>query len=355
MHAYRGRVCLLSVSVDGTSAIVDAVALRGRPQPLGGMRWALEDPGVAVVVHGGEHLVAALKRDHAIATRGIWDAQQAAALLAEPRTGLDALARRFAGAALGPPVSVDWSQRPLTADLVDHGLDDVRHLEAIASALAAEIRAHDLDDELAIQHAIVEATPADLGAFHATRFYRLPGASRLDDRALRVLRALDHWRDATARRLDIPSGRLVPNAELVALARAPERAMGQVGATRFHSLLVHDDREALRRAVEAALDDAAPLPKRRVKPPPSPAQRGRRRALKRWRTEEAARRGVSRHAILPRAALRYLIAHGAGDLGAVPQLGERRRVRYGEVLATIAAPSHAPASDSGGRGPAGRR
>ena len=39
--------------------------------------------------------------------------------------------------------------------------------------------------------------------------------------------------------------------------------------------------------------------------------------------------------MLPAAALRYLAEHGAEELGAVPQLGEKRIGLYGDKLAAL--------------------
>ena len=36
--------------------------------------------------------------------------------------------------------------------------------------------------------------------------------------------------------------------------------------------------------------------------------------------------------VLPPRALEYLSEHGAGDLSAAPQLGEKRAARYGDAL-----------------------
>ncbi|PIE21190.1 MAG: hypothetical protein CSA66_00005 [Proteobacteria bacterium] len=246
MHAYRARICLLQIALpSGERVALDAVALRGRPFALRPLEAPLQDAARPVIVHGGEHLVAALKREHRIALAGIVDTQQAAVLLGWPRTGYRALVERVVGAAVPPPISRDWAARPLPEGAIEYALEDVRHLGALARAIGAEIAAHDLADELAIACQQVAWTPADIGRFDPDGFYRLKGAHRLPPAALRVLREVWLWREAKARHLDVPPGKLLPNRELLELARRPPAAVTGLRRVQFHSRLLYGDRQEL--------------------------------------------------------------------------------------------------------------
>lgn len=335
LHAYRERLCLLALNAGGALYVFDLVALRGRPRALRGLEALLIDPARSVWVHGGEYLVAALKRDFQIAPNGLVDGQQAAVLLGRPRTGYRALVAELCGVALPGPVSVDWAARPLREAALSSALDKVRHLPVVVDALLAEIRAADLEDELAEAGAEVGWTPAEIGRFEPEGFSRLKGAHRLSAPSLRVLRALWLWRDAKARSLDVPPGRLIPNERLIDFARNPDGARERLKHERFHSRLVWGDHEELLQAVSSAIVEASPLPNRRETAPPTPGVRERGQRLKAWRREEAQRRGVGLQAVLPAKALRYLELHGAGDVAAVPGLGARRRERYATTLARL--------------------
>jgi ribonuclease D len=335
LHAYRERLCLLALNAGGALFVVDLVALRGRPRALRSLEALLIDPARPIWVHGGEYLVAALKRDFQIAPAGLVDGQQAAVLLGRPRTGYRALAAELCGVAVSGPVSVDWAARPLAEAPLSCALDKVRHLPAIVTALLAEIHAADLDDELAEAGAEVGWTPAEIGRFEPEGFLRLKGAHRLSAPSLRVLRALWLWRDAKARSLDVPPGRLVPNERLTDYARNPDIARERLKHEHFHSRLVWGDHEELLQAVSSAIVEATPLPSRRETSPPTPGVRERGRRLKAWRQEEALRRGVGLQAVLPGKALRYLELHGLQDVAAIPGLGARRRERYAATLARL--------------------
>lgn len=335
MSAYRERLCLLAVNVGGEIFALDLVALRGRPRALRSLEVLLAEATPRLWVHGGEYLVAALKRDFHVAPSGIVDGQQAAVLLGRARTGYRALVSELAGATLPPPISVDWAARPLGEDALDHALAKVRHLPTVVQALLEEIRLADLEDELREAGREVGWTSAEVGRFDPAGFLKLKGAHRLTSDGQRVLRALWLWRDTLARALDLPSGRLLPNERLMDFARRPEELPERLRAERFHSRLVFGDIEALTEAVAHALTEPSPLPERRQTSPPTPGSRARGKRLKAWRAEEAARRGVGLQAVLPGKALRYLELHGLEGVEAVaevPGLGARRRERYGEAL-----------------------
>jgi len=335
VHAYHARVCLIQIALRDRVVLIDAKALRGRPFPLRPLDEALRASTPGLVVHGGEYLVAGLKRDFQIAPAGLFDTQQAASLLGWPRTGYRALARERLGAEVPAPASVDWASRPLPPEALEVAAARARHLLALRDLLSGAVRAADLEEEVAIASEEVAWTSGEIHRFDPDGFVRLKGARRLTDRALQVLRALYLWREAKARDLDVPPGRLLPNRAMVDLARHPESAIAMVERAAFHSRLLFDDRRQLREAVVRALSAPVELPEIRERPPPDEARRVRTARLKAWRAQEAEARGIGLQAVLPRKSLDYLAIHGATALGDVPMLGQRRRARYGEHLAAL--------------------
>ena len=346
MHAYRERLCLLSVNAGGLLFALDFVALRGRPHALRELAPLLEDPSRPIDVHGGEYLVAALKRDHQICLAGLRDGQQAAVLLDRSHTGYRALVKAEIGVTLPPPLSIDWSVRPLAPGAVEHALDDVRYLPALVASLLDALAAADLADEMGVACADVAWTPAEIGRFDPDGFHHLKGAHRLGLAALRVLRAIWLWRDAKARALDLPPGRVLSNELLLDYARHPDEALARLRQAHFHSRLVWGDHEELLQAVARARAELGPLPARREVAPPEPGERERGRRLKAWRSAEAARRAVGLQAVLPGRALRYLERHGWSDPCSVPSLGRRRLERYGSELRRLCGEPGAEASEA---------
>lgn len=383
LGAYRPRLCLVQLEVGAAAAptpvAIDALAFEARPSPLAAALARLPE-GAALLVHGGEHAIAALRRELSLRPRRVIDTQEAAVLLGLPRTGLKALLDERLGVTLPAPRSVDWRVRPLDADAVSHALADVAYLRALYAVLHQEIVAADLEDELAVASALVGAARVTANIPDPKRFRTIEGASTLEPEGLHLLQALVTWRDQKARELDLPPGKLLPNALLIQLAQAPELAAERLNPNapglraRFHSRLVHADIEQLRRVVRVALAtfgelEPTPTPEPRIptlaapgpatasdrgligaatatqgprlpplpkkKGPPDPATRARLAALKAWRRDEAERRGVGLAGVLPLVALEHLAFFPGSALAEVPGFGRRRAERYGAELTRL--------------------
>jgi ribonuclease D len=377
-RAYRPEVCLVEIAVvparDGSGAAPELFALD--PTPFRGVRphpfEALLDrigPNTTVLIHGGDYAVAGLRRDFHLrfardegpkasaetATPGgpvgtapptLVDTQQAAVLLGLPETGYKSLCRALLGIELGAPVSQNWRERPLPYEAVAGALLGVTHVPRLWAVLAERIAAKELGEELAIASRIVARTSERANQPDPGRFRYIEGAAALVGLQRALLAAIVQWRDAKARAFDCPPGRVLPNPQLVALCRAGEQAADEVSMGGFHSRLLWNDREELRRLIarvladpRAALEAASTAVREPLAQPrkgaPIALVRARTRALKLWRRDEAARREVGLQAVLPGAALEHLAFFGAGELAAVPQLGAARIARYGVALVRL--------------------
>ena len=334
--AYREEMCLLQVNVEDRLWLVDLVALPRDNGVLEPLRPALESPTITTFLHGGEYDVALLKRDYDIRTAAVWDSQQAASLLGWPQTGYGRLVERVCGVALAKGHAFhDWARRPLAADPLRYALDDVRYLPAVCRRLRELVREADLEEEVEIAGRAVAAATWN-GGFRPDGLWRIKGLRRLDGDRMPVLTALWHWRDEAAREADMPAGRLLNNALLLAVARAAPRRAEELRRLGLRGRRLDRWGAAVLRVVDAARRDPPPVPDPPSTPRPKPAERERSKRLRDWRRRESKRRGVTEQAVLPAAALRHLAERGAGDLSAVPQLGAKRIRLYGEALTRLA-------------------
>lgn len=380
-HGYKPRLSLVSLSAAApgdtssspTLAALDFLAVTspsGR-QPFDAVLRAAAQR--RVLVHGGEHTFAILRRQASLRVPQPIDTQEAALLLGLPRTGLKALLAERCGITLRPVRAGDWTRRPLPDDDLEAALDDVRHLPTLWRALEPEILAKDLMDELEVASRLVEDPHLPpLVRIENTpdpkRFRQIAGARNLTPDGLRVLEALVLWRDQKARELDLPPLTLLSNAQLVELASSPEQALVRIAQMRFHSQLVHTDRQSLRLAVVSAMHEPAgpgpgPHPSPSIasahppplqpplhndarpahrpwprKGPPDAATRGRLARLKAFRQLESERRGVGLQAVLPALSLEHLAFFPETPLAEVPGLGRRRIERYATELSRLLSP-----------------
>jgi ribonuclease D len=358
-HAYTPRLALVSLAVvrhdEVTVVSFDPIESRPDRGPVEALMRALAH--APLLVHGGEHPLALLRRQSGLRFPALIDTQQAAILLGLPRTGLRALARELLAAEIPAVRSVDWSHRPLDVADLEDAQRGAALLPELWQVLSDKIAAHDLEDELAVASKLVEDPPLPPlkrvdNLPDPKRFRQITGAAQLSAEGLAVLSALTRWRDQKARELDLPPIAIFSNAQLVELATSPDHALQRLAMVRFHSRLVHSDQQSLRLAILTALSSPpeprpptehagepmsrAPGEERaRPKGRPDTATRERIARLKVFRRDEAARRGVGLMAILPAVALEHLAFFPRTALAEVPGLGARRIDRYGATLTAL--------------------
>jgi ribonuclease D len=334
--AYRERLCVLQINVEGRLWLVDLIALPHETDVLDPIRAALESPAIATLLHGGEYDVGLLRRDYGIRLGGLWDSQQAASMLGWPQTGYGRLVEQICGVKLLKGHAFhDWARRPFAPEALQYALDDVRYLPTICSRLRELVGEADLAEEVGVACEAVAAATWN-GGFRPDGLWRIKGVRQLDRQQLPLLAGLWEWRDEAARRADMPPGRMLNNALLLALARAVPRRPGDLRRLGVRGRRLERWGGEILRLVGAAQRNPPPVPEPPAPPRPNPAERERSKRLRDWRRQEARRRGVTEQAVLPAAALRHLAQHGAGDLATVPQLGAKRLRLYTEALTRLA-------------------
>jgi ribonuclease D len=332
---YDESLCLLQLNVADQLWAVDLTVLPGGKRGLDALRVTLESPSTRVFLHGGEFDVGCLKRDYDISLRGVWDTQQAASFLGWERTGYGAVVDEVCGVKLAKDFTrYDWGRRPLDPAPLRYALDDVHYLPTVALSLLEQVEKADLLEEVEIANRVVEEATWN-GGFQVDAVWSLKGARQLQPEGRSILWSLYSWRDSLARNLNLPPGRVLNNAALVALSRNPAASLQDLKRLGLSSRVRSQHAGELLQKIAEARRQPPPVIEsaRRERPDPAVQLRGDR--LKVWRREEAARRDVPLHVVLPVAAMRHLQHNGAGDLRSVPQLGAKRIGRYGREIEAL--------------------
>jgi ribonuclease D len=351
MFVYREQVCLIQLNVGGDLYVVDPLAFGVTAADTVAGPSAVLDvlaPGLArsdrpLWVHGGEYDAAVLRRDFGFVLGGLFDTQQAASLLGWSKTGYGSLVAEFCGVQLSKKYATyDWATRPLLPEALDYAVDDVVYLPQLAQKLGDAIAAADIVDEVNVANVVV-ADSRWSTVFDPSRMWRIKDTDVLDNNALRALARLFVWRNDTAAAVDQPAGRLVNDEVLKWLARHRPKTLTDLKGTKLKASITAQHGQSLVDAIASAQHDD--VPQKPVPARPSPATAAREDRLKAWRRAEAESRGkaegrtVPLQLVLPSRALEHL-KHLAGpdvDLDAVPQLGERRKARYGQALVAACA------------------
>jgi ribonuclease D len=337
-HAYRAKVCLIQLADRGREWAVDPLAL----DDLTPLRELLNAPGTVKVLHAAEGDILALRRDFAFGIAPVFDTMLAARILGRRRYSLaDLLADHF-GVSLDKRFQRhDWGQRPLAPAALRYAAADVRHLLDLHDLLRRQLAEAGRLAEAEEEFARVCAVQPEERAFDPGGFWRIRGARALHPAGRAALRELYLWRDARARALDRPPVRVLSDDALIAVSRSlPGDLPGlrRAGLTplqvdRYGSQLL----AALRRA------RAAPPPRPPSGAggaPPDPRVAARFDALRAWRRDRAAARGVEPEVIVSNAALRALARAApasAADVARIAQLGPWKRDAYADELLRVLA------------------
>lgn len=159
-------------------------------------------------------------REVGLEPASLFDTELGARLAGMARVGLGAVVEETLGLHLAKEHSAaDWSTRPLPGSWLTYAALDVELLLDVRDRIAERLDAAGKNDLCSQEFAAVLAKPA--AEPKAEPWRRLSGISTVrGQRALAVARELWRTRDAYAIEVDTSPGRLLPDASIVAAARA---------------------------------------------------------------------------------------------------------------------------------------
>jgi len=338
LYAYHERVCLIQFSTRDADYIVDPLAGLDL-SPLGDL---FADPAVQKVFHAAEQDVANLKRDFGFRFDNLFDTMWAARILGWPRVGLaDVLWETFGVRTDKRYQRYNWGKRPLPPEALKYASRDTHYLLPLRDLQVEALERSGRTEEAAEVFAQLAETPPASNPFGPSAFWRLKGLDSLPPKERAVLYELFLWRDREATRRDVPPFRVMGERTMRVLARL--RPHTQEELARLHLLR----RRTLQRYGRAILGAIArgernppPTPPA-APPPPDESVIHRYHALRAWRRQVAAERGVKSDVVLPNAALWALAERNPtspDELTDIPGLGPWKRTTYGPaILKTLAA------------------
>ncbi len=336
LYAYRERVCLIQVSTRQADYIIDPIAL-SQLEPLGELFAA---PHIEKVLHAAENDIMALRRDFGFRFANVFDTASAARILGRKTLGLAGMLEEFFGVKLDKRYQrANWTARPLTPEQLDYARLDTHYLPALRDILGAQLAERGCWAEASeIFGQLADVQPPQT-QFDPDGFWYLSGARDLSLRQMAVLRELYLLRDRLAQARDLPPFKVLTDEALVQLAvQTPHnlpKLRAMIGMPDW--LAAHEGR-AILEAIEAG--KRAALPIRPEQAPRDAAALARYNALREWRKNRAAARGVESDVIVPRESLWAMAQNPPRcleDLAGVPGLGAWRRAQYGaEILQVLA-------------------
>jgi ribonuclease D len=228
-QSYLPKLCLIQVASAAHVTIID---------PLAGLDlspfWQLIcDASVEKIVHAGQQDVEPVFRLVGTPPANIFDTQIAAGFIGLPYPlSLLRLVHELVGVRLGKGLTfTSWDQRPLSSQQLRYAADDVRYLPAARAELRRRLEA--------AGHAAWAAEECG----HLCRggqsrfdpqesFLKIRGAVGMEARNLAVLRELAIWRDAAARKADVPPRTFLRDEVMLSLAKSPATSAERLSRVR---------------------------------------------------------------------------------------------------------------------------
>lgn len=323
---------LIQVTSANETAIIDPLAVKD----LRAVGDILADPGIEVVFHDADYDLRSLDRDYGFRVQRVFDTRIAAQLLGEPEIGLGALLSKYFGLRLDKKLQrADWSQRPLTPDMIAYAAADTRHLPALKELMEVRLRETGRLDWAQEEFARLDSvrwTPPDT----AEAYLRLKGAKVLPPRSLAVLRAVHLWRETEARSLDRATFRVCANEVLLALARYTPTTRDELDKIReVPAAIARRYGEQFLKEIRAALNlppNAWPrVERQRGGPKYDPAVDVRLERLKVMRNARAKELGLEPGVLCPNGALEAIARADLTDPDQLNAITELRKWQWTAV------------------------
>jgi ribonuclease D len=214
---FRDKLCLLQIQTGKRTWLIDPLAADLDLSFLGDV---LNDPNILKIFHAGDNDIRILKRDYAFSFRNIFDTHRAASLLGFRHLALSTLLETHLGVTLKKKMQRSrWDIRPLSEEQLDYAALDTAHLPDLYRKLDRELREKGMEKEAKRLFVGLTAVVWRAKALDRLGHRKLPGYAKLTSGQKERLRLLYRWRFEKANEINRACFMLLPDSQLVALAR----------------------------------------------------------------------------------------------------------------------------------------
>ena len=333
------RLELIQVATAATAAVIDFPAV----QASGSLDvfWELIcDAKIEKIVHAGRQDLDLFAIHAGQIPKPFFDTQIAAAMVGYgAQVAYANLVQRLHGKKLAKAHTfTNWSARPLSDDQIAYALEDVEFLLSIHTHLQDRLSTLGRLEWVSEEFARLETAVGEKSREPQERYQRIRGWDTLKPKGAAVLRELAAWREAEARRRNVPRGRVMRDEVLLQLARHPPKSVNELRGLRgVHSSEVDRQGVQLLATITSALalpPSAWPEVPRERKP--DPESTGIVELLQAVLKARAAEEGIAPTMLATSSDLQTLVEAKQGRTALdVPILRGWRRQLAGDLLLQV--------------------
>src|SRR6476661_1241244 len=227
------RLELIQVANATTAAVIDFPAVQAGGS-LDAFWELIGDTTIEKIVHAGRQDLDLFALHAGQIPKPFFDTQIAAAMVGYgAQVAYANLVQRLHGTKLAKAHTfTNWSARPLSADQIAYALEDVEFLLSIHTHLQDRLKTLGRLEWVSEEFARLEAVVGEKGREPQERYQRIRGWDTLKPKGAAVLRELAVWREAEARRRNVPRGRVMRDEVLLQLARHPPKSVNDLRGLR---------------------------------------------------------------------------------------------------------------------------
>ncbi|XP_016500633.2 protein RRP6-like 2 [Nicotiana tabacum] len=227
-RSFQGLTCLMQISTRTEDFVVDTLKLRVHIGPY--LRDVFKDHMKKKVMHGADRDIVWLQRDFGIYVCNMFDTGQASRVLKLERNSLEYLLQHFCGVTANKEYqNADWRLRPLPVEMMRYAREDTHYLLYIYDVMRMELLSSSADNE-SPDASLLEVYKRSydicmqlyekelLTDSSYQHIYGLQGAG-FNAQQLAIVAGLYEWRDVIARAEDESTGYVLPNKELLEIAK----------------------------------------------------------------------------------------------------------------------------------------
>ncbi|HJS66971.1 MAG TPA: ribonuclease D [Nitrospiraceae bacterium] len=333
------RLELIQVATTTTAAVIDFPAV----QACGSLDvfWELIcDAKIEKVVHAGRQDLDLFAIHAGQIPKPFFDTQIAAAMVGYgAQVAYANLVQRLHGMKLAKAHTfTNWSARPLSEDQIAYALEDVEFLLSIHTHLQDRLNTLGRSEWVSEEFARLETAVGEKSREPQERYQRIRGWDTLKPKGAAVLRELAAWREAEARRRNVPRGRVMRDEVLIQLARHPPKSVNDLRGLRgVHSSEVDRHGGQLLATITSALAlPPSAWPKVPSERKPDPESTGIVELLQAVLKARAAEEGIAPTMLATSADLQMLVeTKQSRTTLTVPILHGWRRQLVGELLLQV--------------------
>ena len=335
MFHFKEKVCLIQMASDSQTVVIDPLKI----SDMSCLKPVFSDPSIRKIFHGSDYDVRSLNRDYDYDIRNLFDTELASRFLGIAETGLSSvIEQRFKIHLDKSYQKKDWSQRPLSQEMIQYGARDVIHLLSLADILDSELKEKKREEWVREECELLSRVryPNSNGD---PLFLRVKGSGRLDRRSLETLEHLLAFRMKVAEKKDKPLFKILSNNALLDIAKFRPATMDELRRTgtlseRQIDSFGHDIISGIQKASQTP-DDRLPCYPRQKKPVMKPEVPKRADRLKIWRDKIADELQIDPPILFNKALLNEIaLVNPASmeDLARVPGLKNWQKHEFGDQI-----------------------